>query len=62
MIIQATVPSGLGVLFTPWPVGHCAADLWAGHLLRTGKFTATTVSFSVVFHLAFAVCLSANLA
>jgi cation:H+ antiporter len=66
MMIQATVPSGLGLLFTPWRFG--GALLLAGLatmaaigylliLLRTGRFTATTVSFAALFYPAFAACL-----
>ena len=66
MMIQATVPSGLGLLFTPWRFGP--AILLSGlttmvaigyllTLLRTGRFTARTLSFAALPYLAFAVCL-----
>jgi cation:H+ antiporter len=66
MMIQATVPSGLGLLFTPWRfdtallISGLATMVAIGYLLlllRTGRFTAKTVSFAAVFYLAFAVCL-----
>ncbi len=66
MMIQATVPSGLGLLFTPWRFGAAllisglatmAAISYLLMLLRTGRFGATTLSLAVVPYLAFAVCL-----
>jgi cation:H+ antiporter len=66
MMIQATVPSGLGLLFTPWRFGTAllisglatmAAISYLLMLLRTGRFGATTLSLAVVPYLAFAVCL-----
>src|SRR5260370_6361837 len=66
MMIQATVPSGLGLLFTPWRfdtpllisgVVTMAAIGYLLLLLRTGRFTATSVSFAAVVYLAFSACL-----
>jgi cation:H+ antiporter len=66
MMIQATVPSGLGLLFTPWHfntpllISGIATMVAIGYLLallRAGKFNARTLSFAAVFYLAFAVCL-----
>ena len=71
MMIQATVPSGLGLLFTPWRFD--AALLASGIvtavaigyllvLLRRGRFTATSLSVAAVFYLGFALCLTKILA
>jgi cation:H+ antiporter len=66
MMIQATVPSGLGLLFTPWRfdtallisgLATMAAITYLLILLRTRRFTATTVSLAALFYLAFAACL-----
>src|SRR5260370_21995105 len=66
MMIQATVPSGLGLLFTPWRFGTAllisglatmAAISYLLRLLRTGRVGATTLSLAVVPYLAFARCL-----
>jgi cation:H+ antiporter len=66
MMIQATVPSGLGLLFTPWRfdtallVAGLATMAGIGYLLilvRTRQFTAKTLSLAAVFYLAFAACL-----
>jgi cation:H+ antiporter len=66
MMIQATVPSGLGLLFTPWRfdaallisgIATMVAIVYLLILLRTGRFTARTLSFAAVFYLAFAVAL-----
>lgn len=66
MMIQATVPSGLGLLFTPWRfdtallISGLATMAAIGYLLillRTGRFTARTVSFAAVFYLGFAALL-----
>ena len=60
------MPSGLGLLFTPWRfstallVSGLATMTAIGYLLmlmRTGKFTATTLSLAVLPYVAFAVCL-----
>ena len=62
----STVPSGLGLLFTPWRfstallVSGLATMAAIGYLLmlmRTGRFTATTLSLAVLPYVAFAVCL-----
>jgi cation:H+ antiporter len=64
MMIQATVPSGLGLLFTPWlfdgalilsGVVTMAAIVYLLVLLRTGRFNARTLSVAVWFYLVFAV-------
>ncbi|MGC9665804.1 sodium:calcium antiporter [Planosporangium sp. 12N6] len=64
MMIQATVPSGLGLLFTPWRfdgallLSGAVTMVAIGYLLvllRTGRFNARTVSFAAVFYAAFAV-------
>jgi cation:H+ antiporter len=66
MMIQATVPSGLGLLFTPWRfdtallISGLATMAAIGYLLillRGGRFTAKTVSFAALFYLGFAACL-----
>jgi cation:H+ antiporter len=66
MMIQATVPSGLGLLFTPWRFD--AALLVSGlvtmaaigyllMLLRQRRLSAKRLTFAAVFYLAFAACL-----
>ncbi|MCW2640713.1 MAG: hypothetical protein JWP76_3019, partial [Dactylosporangium sp.] len=66
MMIQATVPSGLGLLFTPWRfdtallvsgIATMVGIVYLLILLRTRKFTAKTLSFAAVFYLAFAATL-----
>jgi cation:H+ antiporter len=66
MMIQATVPSGLGLLFTPWRfdtpllisgLTTIAAIGYLLTLLRTRRFTPTTLSLAAVFYLAFAASL-----
>jgi cation:H+ antiporter len=66
MMIQATVPSGLGLLFTPWRfdaalliagIVTMAAIVYLLILLRTERFNARTLSFAAVFYLAFAAAL-----
>src|SRR5689334_6093531 len=63
MMIQATVPSGLGILFTPWRFD--AALLVSGLvtmaaigylllLLRTGRLTARTLAWTTAFYGVFA--------
>ncbi|HEV7831529.1 MAG TPA: sodium:calcium antiporter [Pseudonocardiaceae bacterium] len=63
MMIQATVPSGLGLLFTPWRfttalvISGITTMVAIGYLLillRTGKFNAKTLSVAAVAYLAFA--------
>jgi cation:H+ antiporter len=65
-MIQATVPSGLGLLFTPWRfdtallisgIATMAAIVSLLILLRVGKFNARTLSFAAVFYLGFAASL-----
>ena len=71
MMIQATVPSALGLFFTPWlfttPVllagvatFAVVAYLWA--VLRSGRLTPGRLAFASVFYLAFAVALVVDLA
>jgi cation:H+ antiporter len=66
MMIQATVPSGLGLLFTPWRfdaalltagIVTMAAIVYLLVLLRYSRFNARTLSFAAVFYLAFAAAL-----
>src|SRR5258706_10523936 len=66
MMIQATVPSGLGLLFTPWRFGTAllisglTTMVAIGYLLillRTGRFTARTLSLVVLSYLALSICL-----
>lgn len=64
MMIQATVPSGLGLLFTNWHFS--GALLWSGLVtmaaivyllatMRTGKLSPARLSFAAVFYLVFAI-------
>jgi cation:H+ antiporter len=64
MMIQATVPSGLGLLFTTWH--FTGALLWSGLVtmaaivyllttMRAGKLSAARLSIAAVFYLAFAI-------
>jgi cation:H+ antiporter len=66
MMIQATVPSGLGLLFTPWRfdaallisgIVTMAAISYLLIMLRLGKFNPRTLAFAAVFYLAFAAAL-----
>jgi cation:H+ antiporter len=66
MMIQATVPSGLGILFTPWRfdtallVSGLITMAAVGYLLiilRTGRLTVARLSLTGAFYLAFAVML-----
>jgi cation:H+ antiporter len=66
MMIQATVPSGLGLLFTPWRFdaallssGICtaAAICYLLFLLLRGRFTAVPLAFAGAFYLVFAASL-----
>jgi cation:H+ antiporter len=66
MMIQATVPSGLGLLFTPWRfngplllsgIVTMVSIIYLLVLLKTGRFNAKTLSFAAVFYLIFAACL-----
>jgi cation:H+ antiporter len=63
MMIQATVPSGLGLLFTPWRFTAplllaglitIAAIIYLLVLLKTAGFTARRISWVAVFYLVFA--------
>jgi cation:H+ antiporter len=66
MMIQATVPSGLGLLFTPWRFDGpllvsglitIAAILYLLGVWRLGRLNAKTLSLAGLFYLAFAACL-----
>jgi cation:H+ antiporter len=70
MMIQATVPSGLGLLFTDWRFDH--ALLWSGAVtmaaiayllanIRNHKLTATRLALSGLLYLVFAAGLVAVL-
>jgi cation:H+ antiporter len=63
MMIQATVPSGLGLLFTDWRLDH--ALLWSGAItiaaityllvtMRANKLTPTRLALAALFYLVFA--------
>ncbi len=64
MMIQATVPSGLGLLFTPWKFD--AALVWSGVItmaaivyllasMQTHRFTATRLAWAGLFYGVFAI-------
>jgi cation:H+ antiporter len=64
MMIQATVPSGLGLLFTTWKFD--GALLWSGLVtmaaigyllasMRAGRLTPIRLSLAAVFYLVFAI-------
>jgi cation:H+ antiporter len=66
MMIQATVPSGLGILFTPWRfdgplllsgVVTVIAMIFLLLALDSGRFTAKTLTWAAAFYGLFAVCL-----
>ncbi len=66
MMIQATIPSGLGLLFTPWQLGPqlllaagttALAILYLLILLRLKKLTAGRLVATALFYSAFAVAL-----
>ncbi|MFB9834201.1 sodium:calcium antiporter [Actinoallomurus acaciae] len=66
MMIQATVPSGLGILFTPWRfdgplllsgVVTIIAMLFLLVALGSGRFTGRTLTWAAAFYGVFAVCL-----
>jgi cation:H+ antiporter len=71
MMIQATVPSGLGLLFTPWrfdaalvTAGVCTM-IAVGYLLvtlRAGKLTTVNLSLTIGFYALFALALVPTLA
>ena len=63
MMIQATVPSGLGILFTPWLLGPplllagvatMAAVGYLLVLLKSRRLTATTLMFAAAWYALFA--------
>jgi cation:H+ antiporter len=64
MMIQATVPSGLGLLFTDWRLDH--ALLWSGAItvaaisyllatMRANKLTPTRLAMAALLYLVFAI-------
>ena len=66
MMIQATIPSGLGLLFTPWRfdgalvLAGAVTLLAVGYLLvllRTARLTAARLAATALFYSAFAVAL-----
>jgi cation:H+ antiporter len=66
MMIQATVPSGLGLLFTPWRFDHAllvsglvtmGAIVYLLVLLRMGRLNARTLTAAAGFYAVFAVSL-----
>lgn len=67
MMIQATIPSGLGLLFTPWlfdtplvlaGIATVAAISYLLVLLRLNRLTPIRLSFAAAFYVAFAVSLT----
>ncbi len=67
MMIQATVPSGIGILFTPWKfdaalvlagIATAAAIGYLLRLLRTGRLTAARLAAAAGFYVSFAVGLA----
>jgi cation:H+ antiporter len=70
MMIQATVPSGIGLLFTPWRFGTplvlagattIASILYLNGLFRTGRATPWGLASASLFYLGFAVALAVYL-
>jgi len=70
MMIQATIPSGLGLLFTPWRfdtplllagIATVAAVLYLLLLLRTGRLTPGRLAAAAGFYSAFAIALAVTL-
>ncbi|MEV5709594.1 sodium:calcium antiporter [Actinoallomurus sp. NPDC052274] len=66
MMIQATVPSGLGILFTPWRFDHAlllaglvtmAAMVYLLALLWKGRLSGRTLTVAAVFYAIFGLCL-----
>jgi cation:H+ antiporter len=69
MTIQATIPSGLGLLFTPWlfdtplllaGIATMASVVYLLVLLRLGRLTAGRLIVAALFYSAFAVALGAT--
>jgi cation:H+ antiporter len=67
MMIQATIPSGLGLLFTPWRfdtplllagIATIAAVTYLLILLRTGRLTPRLLAAAALFYSAFAIGLA----
>lgn len=70
MMIQATVPSGIGMLFTPWlfdtplvlaGAATLASVVYLNRLLRTGRVTPLRLAGAGLFYVAFAVALVLDL-
>jgi cation:H+ antiporter len=66
MMIQATIPSGIGLVFTPWMfdtplmlagAATLAAVIYLRVLLRAGRLTAGRLAGAAAFYAAFAVAL-----
>lgn len=66
MMIQATVPSGLGILFTPWRfdgplllsgIVTMVAMSFLLFALTSGRFTGRTLTWAAAFYGVFAICL-----
>jgi cation:H+ antiporter len=66
MMIQATVPSGLGILFTPWRfdaplllsgIVTIVAMLFLLLALGSGRFNSRTLTWAAAFYGVFALCL-----
>jgi cation:H+ antiporter len=71
MMIQATIPSGIGLVFTPWlfdtplvlaGAATLGAVVYLRVLLRAGRLTAGRLAGAVLFYIAFAVALAAPVA
>ncbi|MEV4313419.1 sodium:calcium antiporter [Actinocrispum sp. NPDC049592] len=70
MMIQATVPSGLGLLFTPWRFDNAlltagavtlVAVLYLLVTLRSGRLTVSRLSIAAIFYGVFAIALVPSL-
>lgn len=70
MMIQATVPSGIGLLGTPWQfdtplilagTATLAAVIYLLALFRTNRIRPLTLTFASLFYVAFAVALAITL-
>jgi cation:H+ antiporter len=71
MMIQATVPSGIGLLFTPWlfdtplllaGIATMASIVYLNWLFRTGRVTPLRLAGASLFYVGFAVALVVSLA
>ena len=63
MMIQATVPSAIGIFFTPWlfdaplllaGTATLASVVYLLWLMRTGRVTASRLTLAALFYVAFA--------